>query len=284
MGIIRTTLLTGLLGAAGGVASVGAGAAYLAANTAVVNLTKDDPIFKSKTYKKYNPKDNPALQDECIKRVPLSKIRPELRDNEEALALEFCRGIWSRWGAIGSLSLSPFPLPFYFLFFILIFFFLFFPTHCRDAAQTANQTFCLPPFPALAGFWAQSKLQERYDKPPGTDDNLWHVKDLAVSKYDKGLRFSNHFEVVEHQGNQIVVRCGGSPLEPGLRNSDGLIFLSARVDKQAQQAEFSLKTTLFNSAAPHVEGADHPIPPKITFLHRWYVRMLVESAVRNVKA
>ncbi|KAI1505442.1 hypothetical protein F5X99DRAFT_368002 [Biscogniauxia marginata] len=230
MGLIRTTVLTGLLGAAGGVASVGAGAAYLAASTTLVNLTKDDPMFRSKTYTRYNPKGNPAHQDDCIKRVPLSKIRPELRDDEEALALEFCRGIWSRWG-----------------------------------------------------FWAQSKLQERYDKPPGTDDNLWHVKDLAVSKYEKGLRFSNHFEVVEHQGNEIVVRCGASPLQPGLRNSDGLIFLSARIDREAQQAEFSLKSALFDSAAPHVEGAGHPISPKIVFLHRWYVRMLVQSAVRNVQ-
>ncbi|KAI1343695.1 hypothetical protein F5Y15DRAFT_174810 [Xylariaceae sp. FL0016] len=231
MGIIRTALTLGLTGVAGGVASVSAGATYLAASTTLVNLTKDDPMFKSQTYAKYNPKGNPALQDDCIKRVPLSKIRPELRDNEEALTLEFCRGIWSRWG-----------------------------------------------------FWAQSKLQERYDHPAGTDDNLWHVKDLAVSAYPKGLRFSNHFEVVQHAGNEIVVRCGGSPLEPGLRNSDGLVFLSARIDKDAQVAEFSLKSALFSSAAPFVEGQGHPIPPKITFLHRWYVRMLVQSAIGQVKA
>ncbi|CAJ2506254.1 Uu.00g003840.m01.CDS01 [Anthostomella pinea] len=231
MGIIRTTITAGLWGVTGGLASAAAGMTYLAASTTLVNITKDDPIFKSKTYAKYNPRGNPALQDDCFKRVPLSKIRPDLRDNEEALTLEFCRGIWSR-----------------------------------------------------LGFWPQSKLQERYDKPPGTDDNLWHTSDLAVSKFEKGLRFSNHFEVVEHQGNEIVVRCGGSPLEPGLRASDGLLFFSAKIDRESQQAHFSFKSAMYSSGAPYVEGAEHGIPAKIGFLHRWYVRMLVQSAMGNVKA
>ncbi|KAI2630853.1 hypothetical protein GGR54DRAFT_173589 [Hypoxylon sp. NC1633] len=231
MGIIRTALLTGIYGVTGSVASVGAGMAYLAAGTTLIDLTKNDPMFKTKTYAKYNPKGNPALQDVVIKRVPLRKIRPELRDDEEALTLEFCRGVWSRWG-----------------------------------------------------FWVQSRLQERYDKPPGTDDNLWRTSELALAKYETGLRFSNHFEVVNNEGNEIAVRCGASPLEAGLRNSDGLVFLSAKIDKEAQQAEFRLKSALFSSAAPFVAGAEHSIPPTGTFLHRWYVRILVQSAVGNVKS
>ncbi|KAI0025018.1 hypothetical protein F4780DRAFT_490028 [Xylariomycetidae sp. FL0641] len=231
MGIIRTTVKLGLLGAGSGVASVGAGMAWLAAGTTLVDLRKDDPVFLSQVYARYNPRGNPALQDDCVKRVPLSKIRPELRDDEAALTLEFCRGVWSRWG-----------------------------------------------------FWPQSILQERYDKPPGTDDNLWRVSDLAVADYKPGLRFSNHFEVVSNTGDEIVVRCGGSPLEPGLRGSDGLVFLRAAIDRDAGQAVFSLKSALFSSAAESKEGASHPVPPKITFLHRWYVRILVQSAVGRVRA
>ncbi|RYP21244.1 hypothetical protein DL765_002383 [Monosporascus sp. GIB2] len=215
MGFITTALRVGVWGVTGGVASVGVGAAYLAASTTLVDLTKDDPLFKSPTYARYNPKGNPALQDVVIKRVPLRKIKPALRDDEEALTLEFCRGVWSRWG-----------------------------------------------------FYVQSKFQERYDMPEGSEDNVWNVSELAVAKYDKGLRFSNHFEVVENKGNEIYVRCGGSPMTPGLRDSDGLVVLSAKINREAQQAEFSFKSALFNSAAPHVEGAQHPVPPKITFLHR----------------
>ncbi|TRX89618.1 hypothetical protein FHL15_009527 [Xylaria flabelliformis] len=232
MGILRTAVLTGLWGVGGGVASVGAGMAYLLATTSFVPLTKDDQMFKTKTWRRYNPNESPALKDDLIKVVPLSKIRPELRNDEKALTLEFCRGIWSRWG-----------------------------------------------------FKAQSILQERYDKPPGTDDNLWHTSELAVSNFKKGLRFSNHFEVVENVGNEIMVRCGGSPLEPGLRNSDGLIFLSAKIDPEQQIAVFHFKSALFSSSAPKTKGtpAPHSVPPKVVFLHPWYVRMLAQSAMQNVK-
>lgn len=98
MGLVRTTLRLGVWGVTSGVAAVGAGMGYLTATTMLVDLTKDDPWFKTKVYTKYNPKGNPALIDDCIKRVPLSKIRADLRDDEKALTLEFCRGIWSRWG------------------------------------------------------------------------------------------------------------------------------------------------------------------------------------------
>lgn len=141
----------------------------------------------------------------------------------------------------------------------------------------------------LPGFWPQSKFHARYDHPPGLTDTLWSTSDLAVATYPPGLKFSNHFEVVGNEGAEIVVRCGGSPLEPGLRNSDGLVFISARVDRESEVAEFRLKSALFNSAAEGKgkgkgEGEKHPIPPKIEFLHTWYVRMLVQSAVGNVKA
>ena len=73
-------------------------------------------------------------------------------------------------------------------------------------------------------------------------------------------------------------------MEPGLRASDGLVALSARIDRDAQQAEFVFKSALYSSAGDFAPGASHPVPPKIEFLHRWYVRMLTSSAVRNVKA
>ncbi|ORY71156.1 uncharacterized protein BCR38DRAFT_329833 [Pseudomassariella vexata] len=224
---MRTVFTAGLLGVTGGVASVGAGMAYLAAGTSIVSIAHSDPWNKTKTYTKYNPKGNPALQDDCTSRIPLRKIRPELRDDEKALTLEFCRGIWSGWG---------------------------------------------------------TKFQKRYDAPPGTEQQTWEIADLAVAKYEKGLKFSNHFEVVENQGNEITVRCGGSPLNPGLRNSDGLVLISARINREKEVAEFSLKSALFDSAGTYPEGAVHGIPPKITFLHKWYVRMLVQAGVGKVKA
>lgn len=98
MGILRTAALVGLGSVGVGVASIGGGMAYLAGSSSFVPLTKDDPMFKTKTWRRYNPRENPAFKDDVIKVVPLSKIRPELRNDEAALTLEFCRGVWGRWG------------------------------------------------------------------------------------------------------------------------------------------------------------------------------------------
>lgn len=96
MGIIKTALLAIPAGGAVG----GGYLAYLVATTSLIDLTKSDPMFGTKTYKKYNPKDNPALQDVVIKRIPLSAVKPELRNDEKALTLEFCRGVWSGFSTI----------------------------------------------------------------------------------------------------------------------------------------------------------------------------------------
>ncbi len=107
MGIIRTSVLTGLLGTA-------SAAAYLAAANPVISpLSSSDPIWKSALYKKYNPSKNPSTQDVCIKRISLSKLRPELLQKDGDLALEFCRGLWSGWGTFSSIPenlLATLPL------------------------------------------------------------------------------------------------------------------------------------------------------------------------------
>lgn len=94
MGIIKRTIATGILT---GTAFVG----YVAGTTSVIcPLPLDDPVWSSSTYKRHNVHGNPATQDVCIRRIPLSKVRPELLQNEGDLALEFCRGVWSGWGEL----------------------------------------------------------------------------------------------------------------------------------------------------------------------------------------
>ncbi|CAK7246339.1 MAG: hypothetical protein STHCBS139747_007966, partial [Sporothrix thermara] len=88
MGFMRTTVLTGLLGTS-------TAAAYLAARNPVISpLPPNDPVWSSKVYKKQNPSRNPTTQDICVKRLPISKIKPELLKKDGDLALEFCRGVW----------------------------------------------------------------------------------------------------------------------------------------------------------------------------------------------
>jgi hypothetical protein len=97
MGLIRKlTLGTGVL--------TGLGMGYLGAVTTIISpLPEDDPLWRSKSFAAYNSHRNPSTQDVCIKRIPLSKIKPELLQHEGDLALEFCRGVW---GGLGERSMG----------------------------------------------------------------------------------------------------------------------------------------------------------------------------------
>ncbi|KAJ7260940.1 hypothetical protein B0H12DRAFT_1209822 [Mycena haematopus] len=58
-----------------------------------------DPIFSSSHFKKFNPNGNvPGLHDFCVRKVPLSRIKPELLKEEGKLAEAFCAGVWSGFG------------------------------------------------------------------------------------------------------------------------------------------------------------------------------------------
>ncbi|KAK8000553.1 hypothetical protein PG990_013153 [Apiospora arundinis] len=83
-------------GIAGTAAGVGLGTSWLVASTTLITpIPRDDPLWKSPTLKKLNHLENPVLADICIKRIPLSKIRPELLQDESKLTTEFARGVWS---------------------------------------------------------------------------------------------------------------------------------------------------------------------------------------------
>ncbi|KAL2176572.1 uncharacterized protein P884DRAFT_225468 [Thermothelomyces heterothallicus CBS 202.75] len=92
MGIIKKVTL--------GTVGLGAGAlGYLGLSTTIVSpLPADDPLWRSKSYAQFNTHHNASTQDVCLKRIPLSKIKPELLQRDGDLALEFCRGVWSGIG------------------------------------------------------------------------------------------------------------------------------------------------------------------------------------------
>jgi hypothetical protein len=67
-----------------------------------VPLSPSDPIFTSAAYLRNNPNRNPATQDLCVRKVPLSKIKPQLLEKEGKLTEAFCAGVW---GGLGRLFL-----------------------------------------------------------------------------------------------------------------------------------------------------------------------------------
>ena len=119
------------------------------------------------------------------------------------------------------------------------------------------------------------------NKNPNTETQLFRRQQLATSKYELGTRFSDHFEVVERTKNSVTVRSGGSPLEPGPREMDGLLVLSAKVDKAAGTVDVSIKSVFLNSAEP-VQDGKKPAPFIAELLHRYYARAMVDSGARSL--
>jgi hypothetical protein len=106
MAIIRKLLRTtayGTLGAA-------AGWTLWTRNSKFVAVSTEDPIFESAAYKRTNPNRNAGLHDLCVRKVPLSKIRPELLEAQEKgepkLVEAFCAGVWSGIGESESSQLG----------------------------------------------------------------------------------------------------------------------------------------------------------------------------------
>lgn len=64
----------------------------------VYPLPTTDYLFGTTLFARFNPYNNPATRDVCIRRVPLSQIKPELLEKEGALVESFCRGVWSGYG------------------------------------------------------------------------------------------------------------------------------------------------------------------------------------------
>lgn len=105
MGIVRTTLS---IAGWGSLASV-AGWVAMTRNCKVVPIPASDYIFNHTLYARNNPNNAPVTQDICIRRVPLSKIKPELLEGAEdgKLVEAFCQGVWSGLGTFGVLKSRP---------------------------------------------------------------------------------------------------------------------------------------------------------------------------------
>lgn len=90
----------------------GKGLAYLATReTAFRDFSpSDDNLFNSPLYSRVNPHGNTTLHDLCVRRVDVSRIRPELvedaRNGGSGLVEEFCRGMWSGLGSFTGWHIS----------------------------------------------------------------------------------------------------------------------------------------------------------------------------------
>ncbi|KAH6981687.1 hypothetical protein BKA56DRAFT_584303 [Ilyonectria sp. MPI-CAGE-AT-0026] len=131
------------------------------------------------------------------------------------------------------------------------------------------------------GFTIQQKYLEYKWRSPETEDQLWDQEQLAESTYDKGTKFTDHFEVVEKTARDITVRCGDSPRNQGLRGSDGLFVISTSIDQVHGEVELRLKSCLFHSEGKF-PGNKGPMPGWMEEMHQWYSRIWSETAARKL--
>lgn len=80
--------------------------------------------------------------------------------------------------------------------------------------------------------------------------------------------------------NQVIVRCGDSPLNQDHRPSDGLFSMEVSTDDEAQIANFHLKSVFVNTT-PEGQGAE-PLPWNFQLAHRWYTKLWMEGATRKM--
>lgn len=96
MGILRTTFaLTGWT-------TLGATASFVlwTRKSRIVDVPATDYIFNHTLFARFNPNNSPVTQDLCVRKVPLTKIRPELLEKEGKLVEAFSAGLWSGMGKL----------------------------------------------------------------------------------------------------------------------------------------------------------------------------------------
>jgi len=61
-------------------------------------LDQKDYLFHSTVMARLNPDNHPGMSDQCIREVPLSKLRDDLRTSDGKLVEQFTASVW---GGIG---------------------------------------------------------------------------------------------------------------------------------------------------------------------------------------
>ncbi|KAI5820443.1 hypothetical protein BZA77DRAFT_289580 [Pyronema omphalodes] len=184
---------------------------------------KTDKLVNSPHFEKLNPEKNPIVHDFCVRKVPLSKIRPELRGDNMELTRAFCAGVWSG-----------------------------------------------------EGYRLQRHVLATNFQNATTQHQIWEREDLFTNSYEVGTQITDHFEVLEKAPDHIIVRAGDSPLKTGVRQSDGLFEMSAKINGDV--VEFGLKSVFFQGLG---KADKKPMPEIIETLHRVYTKILMETAIWN---
>lgn len=85
--------------------------------------------------------------------------------------------------------------------------------------------------------------------------------------------------MLERLDGSILIRGGDKTSHRGLRPLDGLIELTARIDRENNVAEFGFKSLFFQGTEA---TRNFPMPGPIVWLHEQYAKALLASGVQYV--
>ncbi|KAF2226655.1 hypothetical protein BDZ85DRAFT_230194 [Elsinoe ampelina] len=72
--------------------------AWYTRKSKIMPLPTSDYLPNTTLYSRLNVHENQTMQDICIRKVPISSIKPEYLEPNGKLAEKFCAGVWSTWG------------------------------------------------------------------------------------------------------------------------------------------------------------------------------------------
>ncbi|XRM45822.1 hypothetical protein ABZX51_008896 [Aspergillus tubingensis] len=129
------------------------------------------------------------------------------------------------------------------------------------------------------GFALQRTLHTLFDRTSASEDQIWFSAELLQSDYRVGTDIAGNFEVLDRSDGSILI-CGGDKTSSrGLRSLDGLIELTACIDRERNAAEFGFKSLFFQGS-----GATRkfPMPKPLVWMHEQYAKALLASGVQYV--
>ncbi|RMZ39525.1 hypothetical protein CA14_010141 [Aspergillus flavus] len=129
------------------------------------------------------------------------------------------------------------------------------------------------------GFALQRSLHTLFDRRGASGGQIWSPTELLESDYRVGTDIAGNFEVLDRSDGYILIRGGDRTSYRSLRPLDGLIELTACIDRVKNVAEFGFKSLFFQGSGV---TSKLPMSKPLVWMHEQYAKALLASGVQYV--
>lgn len=131
----------------------------------------------------------------------------------------------------------------------------------------------------ISGFALQRSLHTLFDRRGASGGQIWSPTELLESDYRVGTDIAGNFEVLDRSDGYILIRGGDRTSYRSLRPLDGLIELTACIDREKNVAEFGFKSLFFQGSGV---TSKLPMSKPLVWMHEQYAKALLASGVQYV--